>query len=363
MTRRISLWTTSVALTFGSCAGHSRTETSEATLDAQETSASIPAPPSTNDASFTWPDHIWFGRTNDPSRFITTELSGLLGTPSRDVRPVGRLREVGPGEYEFINGIGDRVPTLVLLPSGRMARGDPATWDIGLGLVVALHQTNLEGPSEPCNTAGEARGAYGTAFAIAGYLTVCPNLAFTGSRQPELQWDTAAFYDENPRWSAMGRDITEVRWLLDSLSASDVDTSLVTLVGHSQGAIYSIYAGAIDGRVDLVIANAGFVDTERDPEPLRWSRESWYRAFREYPVGLDFLEVIAAIAPRCTLVISYSNDDILVATLPDDTRFNAFTSRFPSIEWWKQTGPHDWPSGVVADAIEWTHEHLGSCQT
>ena len=181
----------------------------------------------------------------------------------------------------------------------------------------------------------------------------CLTVPFTGERQSEAHWDTTAFYERYPGWSAMGKDISEVGWLLDALDAAAVDVEDVLVVGHSQGSIYGLFAAALDERIDRVIANAGFVDTAGDPDPGRWSRESWYRAFPAAPDGLDYLEVLAAIAPRCALLINYDADAILVATAPAPAALSDFESRFASIDWLAATGPHDWQQPQLVTAAAW----------
>lgn len=148
-------------------------------------------------------------------------------------------------------------------------------------------------------------------------------------------------------------------WTLDALAASGFDLDDVTVIGHSQGAIYALYAAALDQRIDRAISNAGFVDTDDDPDPGRWSRPTWYRGFRDLPVGLDYLEVVAAIAPRRALLINYESDDILVATRPTPDRQSAFEDAFPTVDWQSVAGEHAWPTESLDLAIDWAVAESG----
>ena len=312
-------------------------------------------------ADHDWSADIWFGGDDiDRDEFVADELSVLLGEPDVALVRSGVLAAASAGLTTYMNPVGEAVPLIVEAPGGERWTGELGDVSPGRGTVIALHQTNDVGGDEPCGPR-TADLAYGTAFATAGYLVVCPTLSFTGARQPADTWNTDAFYASFPGWSAMGKDVTEVAWLLDALDRSGVPTETVAVVGHSQGAIYALYAAAVDTRVDVVVANAGFVDTATDVDPDRWSRGSWYRAFPEQPVGLDYLEVVAAVAPRCALVVSYEADPILEPSTPSPERLHAFEARFPTIDWLLRPGGHAWPTPTVDAAIGWLDGSWDRC--
>lgn len=311
--------------------------------------------------SYEWPDEVWFGSAGvGRDDFVDDELEALLGDAGVELAVATAPVVADDGVFHYRNPVGEDVPVRVRAPGGDEWTGPLADADPGLGLVIALHQTNDVGGAEPCGP-DDTPLSYGTFFATQGYLVVCPTLSFTGERQLEAHWDTTAFYDRYPGWSAMGKDISEVGWLLDALDTAAVDVEDVMVIGHSQGSIYGLFAAALDERIDRVIANAGFVDTATDPDPGRWSRDSWYRAFPEPPEGLDYLEVIAAIAPRCALLINYDADAILVATAPEPAALSDFESRFASIDWLAATGPHDWKQPQLVTAADWARRTSEVC--
>jgi pimeloyl-ACP methyl ester carboxylesterase len=308
----------------------------------------------------TWGADIWFG---DPSanrdEFVASELEVLLGEPSVPLLAAGPI-EVSGGGLSYRNPLGERVPLEVRLPGGSQWSGT-SPLPTSAPVMIALHQTNEVGGREPCGEESSGTMAYGTYFARRGYVVVCPTLSFTGTRQPTDTWDTTDLYAAYPSWSAMGKDVSEVSWLIDSLSQLDDRIDDVAVVGHSQGAIYALYSAAADERIGTVVANAGYADTDLDPITDRWARAGWYRAFRSWPTGLDQLEVVAAIAPRCALLINYDRDDILIATEPSPDRLRAFQQLFPTITWMRIHGEHDWPVPQQALAAEWLDGGRRTC--
>jgi pimeloyl-ACP methyl ester carboxylesterase len=335
----------------------------ETVEDRPPVSASSPAPELQVGAGSVWGTDIWFADP-DASRvdFVAGELEPLLGSLNVNLGVAGPI-EHADGQAWYRNPLGERVPLEIRLPGGGRWDGSTAL-PADAPLMVALHQTNTVGGSEPCGGQPYHEQAFGTFFATHGYLVVCPTLSFTGERQAQDSWDTASFYDRYPTWSAMGKDVSEVSWLIDSLTAQGLGRvgDGITVVGHSQGAIYALYAAAIDARITRVVANGGYVDTQLDPHPERWSRTSWYRAFRDEPRGLDQLEVVAAIAPRCALLIDYDHDDILEATVPSPARLSAFEARFPTITWDRASGPHAWPDQQLGDALRWLSDEGTGCE-
>lgn len=307
-----------------------------------------------------WGPSMWFAANAGTRQdFLTDELDPLLGQPGMRLGDSGPLRIDGEGVASYINPLGELVPVLIRGPDGPWTQ--PLDELPNAPLIIALHQTNTDGGAEPCGDQAPEELAYGTYFADLGNISMCPTLSFTGARQPENRWDTTAFYADYPSWSAMGKDIAEVSWLLDALTSARILVDDVTVIGHSQGAIYGLYAAAVDERIDRVIANAGFVSTSDDPDPGRWTRTEWYRAFRSYPAGFDFLEVVAAISPRCALLINYDQDTTLGVTVPSSDLLVDFERRFPTIDWLTANGVHSWPDAQLVSAAEWLAAHDDGC--
>ncbi|MCC5664224.1 hypothetical protein LC653_09910 [Nostoc sp. CHAB 5784] len=282
------------------------------------------------------------------SEFISKYIIPLLGTPS-PLRETSPLIKIHDFNYFYQNPLNERVPVTILnypkQPENEYYLNSKA-------IVIAIHETNKVGGEEPCGQAGKEEMFYGKMLAEQGYIVACPTLTFTGKRQPTNHWDTTEFYKKYPNWSALGKDIAEISWLLDSMKLSGFNINKIALVGHSQGAIYAIFSAALDERIDTVIANAGFVVFKQDPHPERWSRNSWYKALPYIPNNFTYAELVATISPRNVLICNYLQDEILIATFPD-TEVKDIMAKFPSIHWAFFNGKHGWPSEVKQFAFSW----------
>ncbi|AKG22721.1 hypothetical protein IJ00_16845 [Calothrix sp. 336/3] len=281
--------------------------------------------------------------------FLNQYVKPVLGNPPPLQSKISPLIQIKDVEFYYVNPIAEKVPVTILnYPKQETEKSNQSL----APLVIAIHETNFVGGKEPCGQSGKAEMFYGKMLADKGYMVVCPTLTFTGSRQPKNQWDTSNFYQKYPNWSAIGKDVSEISWLLDSLAISGFNVNHIALVGHSQGAIYSLFSAALDTRVHTVIANAGFVNFKQDPNPERWSRSRWYKGLLSIPTKFTYAELVAAIAPRNALICNYLQDEILVATFPND-EIQDIMNRFPSIDWAFFKGKHGWPLNVKQFAWSW----------
>lgn len=288
----------------------------------------------------------WYSDNNiSREEFIDKHIQPILGKPPSLLKKVTPLTKTSNSKFFYINPLNEEVPVTIL--------NYPKQQNLtSTGLIIALHQTNTVGGDEPCGQAGKEEMFYGKLLAEQGYIVVCPTLTFTGTRQPTNQWDTSKFYQKYPNWSAIGKDITEISWLLDSLSLSGFDAHNVALVGHSQGAIYALFLAALDKRINTVVANAGFVNFKEDPKPERWSRKNWYKGLQYIPQDFTYAELVATIAPRNVLICNYLQDEIFIATAPNDEVQDVMV-KFPSIDWAFFNGKHTWPNEVKQFAWSW----------
>ncbi|MCK4886595.1 MAG: dienelactone hydrolase family protein [Planctomycetes bacterium] len=125
------------------------------------------------------------------------------------------------------------------------------------------------------------------------------------------------FYNRWPRWSEMGRTISDVKFAIDELSKIEsIDSKKIFIAGYSLGATVALYSAATDERIAGVISVCGFT-------PLRTSGENkdieGVKAYshlhgliprlgffigHEKQVPVDFDEIIASIAPRPVAIIA-----------------------------------------------------------
>jgi pimeloyl-ACP methyl ester carboxylesterase len=133
--------------------------------------------------------------------------------------------------------------------------------------------------------------------------------------------DARFFCQRYPKWSLLGKMVTDTRAAVDAVAALEaVDSSRIYLVGYALGAKVGLVTAALDERVKGVAAVCGV-------DPLRLSRaEKGTEGVQHYShlhgllprlgffVGqesrlpFDFDEVLAAIAPRRTLIVAPTLD-------------------------------------------------------
>ena len=133
--------------------------------------------------------------------------------------------------------------------------------------------------------------------------------------------DARYFYQRYPTWSLLGKMVTDTRAALYAVAALEaVDPSRIYLVGYALGAKVGLITAALDDRVKGVAAVCGV-------DPLRLSTaEKGTEGVQQYShmhgllprlgffVGqesrlpFDFDEILAAVAPRRTLIVAPTLD-------------------------------------------------------
>lgn len=204
----------------------------------------------------------------------------------------------------------ERVRAYLLIPDG-LSFPAPAA--------LCLHPTVAEGKMEPVGLAGSADKAYAHHLARRGYVTLAPDHVAAGERvSPGSQpYETKAFYDKHPTWSAVGKGIWDAARAVDFLVAQrEVDSDRVGVIGHSLGGHSSIFAAAFDERIVACVSNCGLTTFADNPKRTEWCRDRWYvylPALRPlFLAGLaapfDMHEMVALVAPRAFLNISSLTD-------------------------------------------------------
>ena len=118
------------------------------------------------------------------------------------------------------------------------------------------------------------------------------------------------FYERYPRWSKLGKMVTDVRSALDMLERMDfIDSERIYVVGYSLGATVGLYTTAVDERISGAASVCGFT-------PLR-------AASPEKGIeGLQALSHLHGLLPRLGFFADYANripvdyDEILACTAP-----------------------------------------------
>ena len=127
------------------------------------------------------------------------------------------------------------------------------------------------------------------------------------------------FYRRYPRWSLLGRMVTDVIASVDALSNLDcIDPDRIYCLGYSMGATVGLHAAALDNRIKGVVSVCGFSPFRRStPDKERAhaviSKYSHLHGlmphlefFLDHPkrVPYDFHEVLGLIAPRPLMVVA-----------------------------------------------------------
>ncbi|TNJ34299.1 dienelactone hydrolase family protein [Arenimonas terrae] len=229
-------------------------------------------------------------------------------------------------EYRGLEG--DVIPAFLFTPTGR----DP------IGGVVVFHQHNGEfhfGKSEVAGLVGDAFQAFGPALARRGLVVLAPDAISFEDRRAAVRGVEPDFYDWLQHYNAMSYRLidgdTLMRKVLDDaqramsvlLSVTGVEAHRVGIAGHSYGGYTALYHAALDARCRFACLSGSVCSFD-----TRRREGTGFTLFESVP-GLarllDTHQVLAAIGPRPTLVVSgtqdkYSRDaDAVVAKVGGDS--------------------------------------------
>ena len=201
---------------------------------------------------------------------------------------------------------GERVQAYVLIPKGATGR---------LPGVVCFHPTCADGKDIVVGLSGKASRHYGAHLVERGFVVLAPDDDTAGSRRTKgyKAYDTAPFYQQHPKWSAVGKIVWDARYALDYFtSLRCVDPKRIGAIGHSQGSSDTIFAAAMDERIKVAVGNGGSICFESPS----WCRTEWWvgvpKLRRHQKAGklpVHFYELMALIAPRPLLNMNCERGD------------------------------------------------------
>jgi dienelactone hydrolase len=228
-------------------------------------------------------------------------------------------------EYPGLEG--DVIPAFLFTPTGRRT----------LGGVVVFHQHNGEfhfGKSEVAGDVGDAFQAFGPALARRGLVVLAPDAISFEDRRGAVRGVEPDDYDWLQHYSAMSYRLLDgdllMRKCLDDaqravsvlLGVAGIDARRVGVAGHSYGGYTALYHAALDARCRFACisgAVCSFGTRRREGTGI-----TLFEAVPGLAREIDTHDVLAAIGPRPTLVVSgtqdkYSRDaDQVVARVAGD---------------------------------------------
>lgn len=184
--------------------------------------------------------------------------------------------------------------------------------------IVALHGTYEHGKMRAAGLIDNPDKAYLDHLCRRGYVVIAPEHFVSGHRTPEEgSYETGAFYQKHPNWTAVGKFTYEHSIAVDVLETLDhVDKEHIGVLGHSLGGHGSFFLAAYDDRIKTAASNCAAAFFRHNEKVEAWARDRWYIYFkhiredllnREMP-PIDFHEIIALIAPRAFLDLAGLND-------------------------------------------------------
>ena len=255
----------------------------------------------------------------------------------------------------FVSEPGDRVPAYLLIPKG-LAGKAPA--------MLCLHQTTRIGKGEPAGVGGLPNLHYAQELAERGYVTLAPDYPNFG----DYTFDPYA----NGYASATMKGIWNHMRAVDLLqSLPEVDPNRVGCIGHSLGGHNTIYVGAFDTRIKVMVSSCGFNSFFKyDGGNLTgWSHRGYMPCIADVygknpaQMPFDFTEVAAALAPRAFFVNAPLSDsnfevsgvrDCIDAAMPVYKLFGAedrLVAVYPDAQ-------HDFPPEAREEAYEFVDKIL-----
>lgn len=252
----------------------------------------------------------------------------------------------------------DAIPAFLFTPSGKDT----------IGGVVVFHQHHGEfhfGKSEVAGIVGDAFQAFAPALAQRGIAVLAPDSLTFEDRRGNVRGVEPDYYDWLQHYNAMSYRLlhgdTLMRKCLDDaqralsvlLRAARVDERRVGVAGHSYGGYTALYHAAVDARCRFACISGAVCSFE-----TRLREGTGITLFEAVPGlarELDTHDILAAIGPRPTMVVSgaqdkYSRDaDQVVAKVAGDFITELRVDRGHALDQERFDAIVDWIVGCVSN--------------
>ncbi len=262
-------------------------------------------------------------------------------------------------EYRGLEG--DSIPAFLFTPRGRRTFGG----------VVVFHQHNGQfhfGKSEVAGEVGDAFQAFGPSLARRGLAVLAPDAITFEDRRGAVRGTEPDYYDWLQHYNAMSYRLLDgdllMRKCLDDaqralsvlLEATRIDERNVGVAGHSYGGYTALYHAAVDARCRFACISGAVCSFER-----RRREGTGITLFETVPglaLRIDTHDVLSAIGPRPTMVVSGSEDkysrdaDQVVAKVAGDFITELRVDRGHALDQERFDAIVEWIVGRVSDSGE-----------
>jgi dienelactone hydrolase len=204
-------------------------------------------------------------------------------------------------EITFAVEPSDRLPAYLMIPRGLTGK---------TAGILALHQTYALGKEEPAGVSGMLNRNYGQELAERGYVVIAPDYPGYGDYKIDAYGMGYASATMKGIWNHM-RCVD----LLQSLP--EVDPDRIGAIGHSLGGHNTLFVGAFDPRVKVMVTSCGFTYFPKyfEGNLKGWSHQGYMpRIIAEYDADpakmpFDFTEILGLLAPRAVFINAPLRDD------------------------------------------------------
>lgn len=257
----------------------------------------------------------WQRRRAEILKSMQSVMGRLPESSNRSAPEVKVINEVDCENYvrrliEYQSEPGCFVPAYLCVPKSLL--GDQPTPGPA---ALCLHPTdNKVGHKVVVGLGGKENRQYAVELAERGYVTLAPSYPLLANYQPDLD----ALSWESGSLKAVWDNIRGID-LLQSLPF--VRPESIGAIGHSLGGHNAVYTAIFDSRIRAIVSSCG-LDSYSDyygGDPSRWIAGQGWTQRRYIPrlaeygerleeIPFDFHEMIAALAPRNTMIIAPLHD-------------------------------------------------------
>lgn len=234
----------------------------------------------------------------------TTRVDWMDGFTGRPAVSGAEIIQLGP-----YTAMGDHLAGMLYLPQKRSGK---------VPVVIYLHQyAYAHGFASGYNQEGNGKGNSDLFKALIdqGFAVLAIDLFGFGTRMQEAQY----FYKRFPKWSKMGKMVSDVNACVDALETFEsIDSGHIFVLGNTLGGSIGLIAAAQDERIAGIATVAAFSPwrtSNSQYESIRnfshqhglIPRLGWY-AEKPEKVPVDWDEILSCIAPRPLMIIAPSLD-------------------------------------------------------